>query len=219
MVIDEIDFQDGGGLLEAVIPIFTQRKTALFVSSSMNTHQQSNGLMSHWSQQIDERTGKPIFDTITFESACDECYESGRGVNCPHLQYNVPAHQSDEKRSIINKLYPPDKRDTCFREVANVESMSNMLFFTKEELKHIPGLMPRALPVGRVEVLYVSIDPNGGGQDNMGIAIIGNISTENMGPKVCVCDDTFIVVVAVDTCGCTTRCECTGGFYSGWLAT
>ena len=186
MIVDEVAFVDRKLLFGAALPLAVRLVTGMVLSSSRNSSPGGENLMDHLKNTVDEN-GDSLFKIIHFQTVCDKCIKTkGPDAFCPHLSYLIPPHQSTKSRKILSAIYPADMKDVYTREILNIETTGDMYYINRSMVKKLRKSKP-IRPFRRVQKLFMGIDPNGGGPNEMGISIYGVVTTKSGGIKRCVC--------------------------------
>jgi len=167
--------------METIVPMLELTGTSLLAISTPLDE------FNYYSKLVEQKDdhGKPFFKTVKAGRICEECdrlpYE--QMLKCDHVPDG--AHwKSNYKRKRLNSLYEGDEArglremggkiasnfTACFQKV-DVEALFN------QPLRTIHN-MPR--------VIYMAIDPNGGGASKMGICTVFLDGTDTIVSRGCI---------------------------------
>jgi hypothetical protein len=141
--------------------------------------------------------GAPLFMTIQIQQSCQRCIEKGIAASCEHMRDQLPPWKSAERQDKMAAIM--GKTDLFVRENLGVIVSDKRFQFDK---KWIDLFEKRPLHRFRHEpgVIYVGIDPSGGG--DLSHYSIVSIAVEQMNVVVRVC---LTCVVRRHTFGSQTR--------------
>lgn len=111
---------------------------------------------------VDPRTNEPIFDVIRVGTVCPACAEAK--VFCTHNKKNNPIWKG-QSRHELTQLIMKDQIDLFNRETGGIPSGGNNYMYDKKWLKEFEN-RKRYIFKNPVEILYLGIDPSGGGSSS-----------------------------------------------------
>lgn len=110
------------------------------------------------------------FEYTQHTLACDECNAAGVGHECIHKLHNVPYWKSLVKMHSLAKLVPASERTAFNTEVLGMEER-NERGYVDERLLEALKEKPR-MSIGRVDRVFVAIDPASHRRSSMGLACV-----------------------------------------------
>lgn len=170
--MDETNFVDPSYIVKVVFPMYMIEGTVLvFMSSPIK----EPCIINHLSSVKDARTGRLLFKTVLLVEVCEECQKKKEGAEfCEHMLSNRSDLKNQRRMDEISMAYPNQYKDIRDQEILGVTTKgSNVL--PPEYIKRF--LENRVIISSRVGVVFVGIDPGGGGISHTGISVAARYPT------------------------------------------
>lgn len=149
------------------MPMATQFSTSLILTTT------TAGSENHFSQMSrikDPDTGKPLFTTIRLGKPCDACLKAkGEFWTCDHKKSETPDWISgDKKKRFIIYYEGMNRVGDMQRELYSVETTNGERMYGDDEIAALKAATLYS-SVLRPKLMFVGIDPNGGGESGYGV--------------------------------------------------
>jgi hypothetical protein len=166
VILEEAAYCDTQVVNEVVLPLLSMRDSVLLCISTLL--ESSN----HYSRMFTLTTpnGQPLFETMQISLVCDACLASDHPEKCTHRAAEMPRWLSSSKMETIKTLLADDPA-LLMRESMGISAETTTRAFSEGHVEAFftrPHMMP-----SRLEYVYTSVDPAGGGSSNFAIASIG----------------------------------------------
>jgi hypothetical protein len=141
-----------------------QSKTCLI---AITTPRDSEHFFSALLRLIDPETGKPLFNVLRIGDPCEPCKKTETPWLCSHKTDELPPWKSMRKQSKYLPIYEGNEH-VNLREQWGIEADSTKVAFKKNQIKEFakrPEITCDVTP----NVIFLSSDPAGGGQSEMGL--------------------------------------------------
>lgn len=189
IILEEASRLDEAVFSEVCLPLLGVSNTSLI---AISTPLEENNFFS---QLLLARkpNGAPLFKNITIELICAACREA-KLMECPHMANKLPLWKSAARGELVKTLMENNK-DMWLREQAGVITTRDTAAFDRASVdRGFANRFPILALVPQDNMLYVSIDPSGGGFSQT--ACIAACVDAN---------SKCLVVVAAD--GCAVTCD------------
>lgn len=150
MIIEEAAHVSEEVFKQMVVPLYGMKDTAVIAISTPEDE-------DNWYSQLAE-TG--LFKTVQLGLACQDCIDRRMADKCTHKESRLPDWKPEERQEMTEKLLASDQA-RMHRELHGVVSSKKQFVF-KKFTSQMKGLAPYRFKQ-RPDVLYLSIDPSGGG--------------------------------------------------------
>ena len=142
---------------EVVVPLMEMDRTGLICISTVLS---SDNFYSKLLQLKDER-GRDFFKKFEFYLACRACMDAGTAAKCVHKMEELPRWQSARKHKRIREMMA-DQQELMCRETMGIMTDAAEKAFRSSSITNFINA-PRVKPDHGVKYVFISIDPNGGG--------------------------------------------------------
>jgi len=148
---------------EVVVPLMEMDRTSLIcISTVLGSDNFYSKLLC-----LKDDQGRSFFNKFEFYLACKACMDAGIASKCTHKMHELPHWQSSRKHARIRAMMS-DQKELLERETMGIMHDSGDCAFEKRLVKRMmdrPGY-----PLTKtVRHIFVSIDPNAGGDSRFGI--------------------------------------------------
>ncbi len=110
--------------------------------------------------QAKDKAGKPICKAVSTQLPCKRCRMFNRSRDCRHNQNSLPAWKSNERLEMLKDIMPDP--DLFARENMGVMATGKLYYFDRASVDSLFSRPPYFL-TRNPDILYVAIDPSGGG--------------------------------------------------------
>ncbi len=155
MLIEEAAFIDPLMFKSVIVPIMGMCNVAVLAISTPDDQ------FNYFTELMNKKKpdGTPLFSIIDVGLTCRACVEKGE-LSCPHKVNRLPAWKNRGRQELVQSLLEDDV-DLCMRETKGV-IVSDKKFVFRDWLPAVEA-KPRYQLQTPVNVVYVAIDPSGGG--------------------------------------------------------
>lgn len=116
-----------------------------------------------------ENSNDTIFANITLDEVCISCKLTENSAQCTHMVTSRAAVKTIEKLATTKALYAPLYEDVMQREVMGLQTRKRNLIFSSYSIDQFLA-SPRVTIDNPVQIIYLTVDPSGGTNDEVGVA-------------------------------------------------
>lgn len=121
---------DPGFFYETVAPLTIVGNTSLLAISTLTSE---INFYTRLIRMRDKQTGKPMFQVLSVQLACEKCKEEGKAADCIHMLHLVPRWQSGERHTRL-KTIMQDRPDLIVSELSGLAFDSLQQAFRPSDL-------------------------------------------------------------------------------------
>lgn len=179
IILDEGDAIGKSSFEKYVLPIIISSSQRVLVATTTPGNRNTSigdSVFGALQKVKDEKTGELIFRTLNITGICSECAKNKNFQQCFHQKGSGPSWRSVDKLNLGQQLYHAlDGDDVFLTEIGGcVDSyQSTNALYSKEKLdkmsKRIPYQNTATKKWFQPKVLYLMIDPSGGGSSRYGV--------------------------------------------------
>ena len=158
VILEEAAFMDKAVFQVVCVPLLSVKHTAML---AISTPDSEFGFYSELFE-LKKDTGESFFRLISIGLACDECLENG--LVCQHKMDKLPHWKTFERQALIDAILATSA-DLANTETRGVVKSSKRDLFEKSWIKHFSERPPHTF-LYNPSVLWVGIDPSGGGNQS-----------------------------------------------------
>lgn len=96
MILEEAAYIDPGFFYETVAPLTIVGNTSLLAISTLTSE---INFYTRLLRMRDKQSGKPMFQVLSVQLACEKCKEEGKAAECIHMLHLVPRWQSGDRHT------------------------------------------------------------------------------------------------------------------------
>jgi len=116
---------------------------------------------------LKDEHNRPFFNTFEFFLACQACIDAGIAAKCVHKMHELPHWQSSRKHDRIRHMMK-DQQSLLERETLGLMQDAGQSIFSRPKVKAI-FTKPAYVFTKPIHHIFVSIDPNAGGDSRFAI--------------------------------------------------
>lgn len=154
IILEECAYIPPNTFFEVILPILSLAVTALIAITTISGDE--NNYINNFIRQ-----GLIAHEEITL--VCKACRRAGKSADCTHEQNKRPAWHSEDRATLIKRLYGEGRKDVLAREQLGVLVDKNNRCFKKEKVFLLFEKFRTSLQFG-AKYIFVVIDPAGGSQ-------------------------------------------------------
>jgi hypothetical protein len=134
-----------------------------FVIIGISTPQDES---NYYSRLLDlkDHDGRPFFVALRIEQACAKCIQNNKAASCEHMQHLLPPWKSAERSRKMAAVYSNDV-NSFVQENQGVVLNSSKTYIFRDYIKTFLANPPYIFDK-RPSVIFVAIDPSGGGSQS-----------------------------------------------------
>lgn len=157
-----------------------------FVIIGISTPQDES---NYYSRLLDlkDHDGRPFFVALRIEQACAKCIQNNKAASCEHMQHLLPPWKSAERSRKMAAVYSNDV-NSFVQENQGVVLNSSKTYIFRDYIKTFLANPPYIFDK-RPSVIFVAIDPSGGGSQSQYACVALAIEGQ------------YNVIVGADSCG------------------
>lgn len=168
--VDESEFVPESLWINTILPLMMQPKTSILAATSPQDNTSYHAFMIN---VVDKSTGQRVFNVVNLMEVCEACLKTDTPWTCVHAQDRLSWSKSKAARDETSLFYRKGQDAVRGRELFGIanKNTSNLLppshvdlFFKSSVHITVPA-----------RVLYLAIDPGGGGPGELGI--VGLVDT------------------------------------------
>lgn len=154
-----------------IAPLMSVMYTAIL---AISTPDDSDNYYSVLLTQKDEE-GNPLFRVLPVGLACEACQKEGKAAECQHNRDQMPAWKSEKAQKIQKQIM---SADAYARENMGLITNKKAYAFRGRDVEETFRQRPLAVK-GGVGVVYIMIDPSGGGSGKSNLALVAFVVDED----------------------------------------
>tara|TARA_A100001015_G_scaffold60604_1_gene66824 strand:- start:5046 stop:5594 length:549 start_codon:yes stop_codon:yes gene_type:complete len=173
--MEEASRLDTDVFYEVVVPLLGVSNTSILAIST------PLGEDNYYSQitQIKDENKRPLFKSLSIQLICDACKAKKKdAVQCVHRLDMLPSWKSEARQEKVRRIMETVP-ELYMREALGVTTSERFGVFTSGQLENLGSYLTRTsrrLDSKKDDVVFVSIDPTGGGASKL--AIISSVCTD-----------------------------------------
>lgn len=170
IICDEIMFWPADLFDEIIIPLATQKNTAvIMISSPPKSYNFAYAMMD----LKDEITGEPLIISLKHTLVCNNCQRLEHPEECPHLLHENPPWKNVDATSVARQLYRGDTKLMMAETMGAMQAGGGLIFSSA----HIDRMAANAFTpwlssFPDPEFIFIACDPNAGADDHTAIVAI-----------------------------------------------
>ena len=174
MYADETAYMPVSLIRNVVLPIFEVASNFLVMTSTLYTHWNFFTRLLDIAER-EEAKGNHIINWFRQSLVCDRCMERGEKaqLKCRHNMHMIPRWKSSKKLEIARYLHEEGDQESLKRESLGFLGDSKDRVFSPDDVQRLDAApLVRPTPMTPAKVVFVAMDPNSGGPNNMGLAAV-----------------------------------------------
>lgn len=159
LILEEAAFIPQSLFFEVIAPLLGVEGTAV-VAISTPDEDDNNYYSELMEIKNPETPGETLFKTIRIGLACEECIQAGAGATCVHRQQLIPPWKSNRRQKRLRQMTADPH--LFMRENMGMITNSTQFMYSAALVNQLRQA-PRFRVTRPNDVLYLAIDPSGGG--------------------------------------------------------
>lgn len=164
-----------------ILPLNMQPKTSILAATSPQDNTSFHAFMIN---VVDPSTNERVFNVVNLVEVCKACLETETPWKCVHTQDRLSGSKSKAARDQTSLFYRNGQGAVQARELFGIASKNNTGLLPPA---HVEMFFKSSVHISApVPVLYLAIDPGGGGSGEMGVVgLVDTVITEGAqtGPR------------------------------------
>jgi hypothetical protein len=157
VILEEGAFAESSLYFEVLAPLTVVNNTVLLGISSPQSED------NYWSRltNLKNNEGVPVFKNVNVKMACDACIAANKAADCIHKLSSLPYWKDAVKQKQLELIMSSDP-DLYLRENFGLVTTDKIYYFSSKMVMDFLS-NPRWESNAKIDKVYVSIDPSGGG--------------------------------------------------------
>ena len=169
LILEEAAHIKSDVFYEVIVPLMGLKTTSVLAISTPGT---SDNWYSTLLEKVDSR-GDLIFSCYTAHNTCLKCKLNRRAATCKHIAAEIAPWKSKAKKDVTQAMYS-DNKALAMRELSGIVADDVNCAYNRLLVSHL--FKKQRIPVGtgvqQPPVIFIAIDPCGGGASQFAIASI-----------------------------------------------